>query len=270
MNFGKNILMARVIDFVNAIIIILLCTFVWSVLLFADWRIALVFSIAFTICVAILLRSLIKRKNTPYGVDRLALEFALRDDEYVIKLLLSAIKNDKIENGRNYILLENGVIISKFKFSPLSPSDVANVCGIAKKLDRKEAFVIAKGIDRRAFQIADVEGVKVQIIKTKAVFKFLKKHNALPSLSKAKTKISAKGFFEIALSRQNFKHYAFSGGVLLLTSFMTPLKVYYLIVGSILLALALICLTPLGNGSLTSPKALDMLEKEVEEEYRRE
>lgn len=270
MNIGKNISMARVIDFVNAVIIILLFTFVWSVLLFADWKVALVFSNAFTICLAILLRAFIKRKNTPYGIDRLALEFALRDDEYVIKLLLSAIKNKEIENGCNYILLENCVIISKFKFSPLSPSDVASVCNLAKKLDRKDVFVIAKGIDRRAFQIADIEGVKVQIIKIKGVFKFLKKHNTLPSLDKAKTKISAKAFFEIALSRQNFKHYAFSGGVLLLTSFITPLKVYYLIIGSILLALALTCLTPLGNGSLSSPKALDLLEKEIEEEYRRE
>lgn len=71
------------------------------------------------------------------------------------------------------------------------------------------------------------------------------------------------------LSRRNFKNYAFSGAVLVLVSFLTPLKIYYIVFGTILLVLALLTLT-LGNGTLSSPKAFEELETECQDEYARE
>ncbi len=62
------------------------------------------------------------------------------------------------------------------------------------------------------------------------------------------------------LCRSNFKSYAFSGTILILVSFITPLKIYYLIFGSISLIFALLTLTPLGNGTLMSPKVISDLE----------
>lgn len=72
------------------------------------------------------------------------------------------------------------------------------------------------------------------------------------------------------LSRRNFKNYAFSGAVLVLVSFLTPLKIYYIVFGTILLAFALLSLTPIGNGTINSPKVFEELEKENEDEYKRE
>ena len=72
------------------------------------------------------------------------------------------------------------------------------------------------------------------------------------------------------LNRRNFKNYAFSGGILILVSFITPLKIYYIVFGTLTLLMALLTLTPLGNGSITSPKVFAQLERELEDEYKRE
>lgn len=72
------------------------------------------------------------------------------------------------------------------------------------------------------------------------------------------------------LNRRNFKNYAFSGGILILVSFITPLKIYYIVLGTLTLLMALLTLTPLGNGSITSPKVFTQLERELEDEYKRE
>lgn len=262
--------MARAIDIISIGIITLVASFIWGVLLFSKWEIALIVSCALTACALYVLLVLSKHKRIPYGEDRLALEFALKGNEYVIKTVLSAIKNSKIENGCNYILLENCAIIANFKFSSLSASDMQSVCALATKLQRDKIFVIARSVDRKAFQVSSAYEIKVKIIKIKEVFKFLKKHDALPPLKKIKAKPTIHALLETIFNRQNFKHYVFSGIVLMLVSLLTPLKIYYIVIGSLLLALAIICLTPLGNGNISSQKALDMLEKESEGEYKRE
>ena len=78
------------------------------------------------------------------------------------------------------------------------------------------------------------------------------------------------GLIEAVFSRRNFKNYVFSGAVLVFTSFFTPLKIYYIVIGTILFALALLSLTPLGNGTISSPKVFAELEHACEDEYVRE
>lgn len=127
----------------------------------------------------------------------------------------------------------------------------------------------SKSIDRHAWQIANLEDINIEIVKAKQVYKFLAKHNALPVLKKPRQKFSFKALLQTILSRRNFKNYAFSGAVLVLVSFLTPLKIYYIVFGTILLVLALLTLT-LGNGTLSSPKAFEELETECQDEYARE
>ena len=266
----NNNSMARTIDYISATVLILLITLVWSFFLFSNFVGALTFSICFTAIAIFTIRYVSKKKNKPYSCDRLELEFCIKGNEYIINLLKSAIKNDKIENGCNYILLENAVIIANYKFSPIGVSDMCGVCNNAKNLGRNEVFLICKSIERKAYQIADIEKIKVRPVKTKAVYKFLKKHDALPDLKETKTKFSITAFFQKVLARQNFKNYAFSGTILTLVAFITPLKIYYIVFGSISLLLAILCLTPLAGGTISSPKVFDLLEREAQDEYKRE
>lgn len=262
--------MARTIDYIGASILILLVTFVWSVLLFSDPIVSIIFSAVVTAISIVTVRYIFKKRDKPYSYDRLALEFCIQGNEYIIKLLLSAIKNRVFENGCNYILLQNSLIIANFKFSPLGISDMCGICSLSKKLNRDEVFVITKSIDRKAYQIANISKIKVQQVKAKAVYKFLKKHNALPDLQEVKNKFSLSALIETILSRRNFKNYAFSGVVLMLVSFLTPFKIYYIVLGSISVLFAILCLTPLGNGTISSPKIFERMEYESQDEYKRE
>lgn len=245
--------MAKAIDYVALTVITLLLTFCWSALAFDDPVGALIFSCALTLIVAVSVIYLRSKRGKPYAYDRLALEFSLKGNEYIINLLKSILKSADIDSGSNYILLKNSIIIACFKFGTLNISDVANVCNTALKFDKRRIFVITRGVDRRAYAVVQMQNVKLEAVKIRAVYKFLQKHGALPDLKPLKKRFSLRALVEAALSRSNFKSYAFSGIVLTLVSFITPLKIYYICVGSALLVLALLTLTPLGRGAFFSP-----------------
>lgn len=262
--------MAKALNYIFASVIVMLATFVWSALLFKNAIGAIIFSIAFSFAIVVSVYYFSKRNQKPYTYDRLETEFCIRGGAYVIELLKTTLKNTKIENGCNYILLKNSMIIANFKFSPLGGNDIASVCRLAKTHDKNHVYLIAKAIDRKAWQVANLEDIKMEIVKTKQVFKFLAKHNALPVLKKSKQKLSISALMQTVFSRRNFKNYMFSGVVLISISFFTPLKIYYIVFGTILLAFALLSLTPIGNGTINSPKVFEELEKENEDEYKRE
>lgn len=259
--------MAKLIDYISITLLFFALTFVWTSLAFKNLAASLIASTAFSIIAIITVRKFTHKDGKPYTYDRLEFEFCIQGNKYVIDLLKSTIKNAQIESGENHILLENAILIANYKFSILSMSDMCQMCNLAKKLERQEVFVLCKGIDRRAFEVAVTRNVKVNQVKTKSVYRFLKKHNALADLKPVKHKFSIKGLFEAIFSRRNFKSYIFSVCVLIFTAFLTPLKPYYLVFASLSLLFAIICLTPLGNGSLASPKAFDLLEKQLETEY---
>lgn len=253
--------MAKLLDYLSLTVICMLLTFVWSTLLFKNWIGALIFSIALTAVTIITVKYILSKRNRPYTYDRLALEFSIRGSEYVIGLIKGVIQYGYVECGKNYIALDDSVIISAFKFNMLSIADMGNICATAQKFTGKRIYVFARGIDRRAYSIVQLENVSFSLVKIKTIYKFLLRHNALPNLKPIKSKFSLRSFFDAILSRTNFKSYTFSGVILILVSFLTPLKIYYMVLGSISLLLALLTLTPLGNGTMTSPKIISDLEK---------
>lgn len=252
--------MAKIIDYISMTVILMLLTFVWASLAFKNLAGALIFSAALTLIAIVTVKYILSKRNRPYTYDRLALEFSIKGNDYVLDLLKSVIKLGVIDEGKNYIELENCVIVSAFKFSMLTMSDMGAICAVAQKFRDKRTYVIARGVDRRAYSVLQLENVKFSLVKIRTVYKFLYKHNALPDLKPIKNKFSFRALFDAMLCRSNFKSYAFSGTILVLVSFITPLKIYYITLGSISLLLALLTLTPLGNGTLTSPKVIDDLE----------
>ncbi len=259
--------MAKIIDYISLTIILFILSFTLLTLAFDNFVVAMIIACVISAIVSISIYKFSKGKGNPYTYSRLELEFCLNGNKYVIDLILSVlkngqnersiIKNDVFENGDNYILLENSLIIANFKFSALNLADISTICNFAKIKGFNKVFLLTKGVDRRAYQVAELKGVKIAVVKTSKIFKFLKKHNALPDLKKIKRKGSIKYLLDIALSRNNFKSYAFSGIVLILSSFLTPLRIYYLVFGTLSLALALLTLTPLGHGHILSQKAFD-------------
>ncbi len=195
-------------------------------------------------------------KKRPYSYDRLLKEFIKRPG-FAISLVSKCLKNPSLIRGENYIANDNAVIFFMYKISPLSPADLLSVINVTKSLGLNKVFIATKAIDRKAYSLLDDEKIKLAIIPISAVFKFLKKENALPELSKTKTKLNLIALFSTFLDRQNMRFYLFSGTILIALSFITPLTTYYILCGSLSYFMALLCLSPLGKGNFKKEKVFD-------------
>lgn len=256
--------MAKLFDGISLTIITFLITFVWTSLAFDSALPALIMSCTLTLIAAVTFAYARKKTAKPYSYDRLALEFGIRGNEYIISLLKGVLKDPYVVSGGNYILLERSVVIANFRFSPLGIGDIGAACTLARKYGLRQIFIVCRTVDRHAYTVAQLEGVRLCPVRVKAVYKLLKRHGALPDLKPVKEKITLKSILSAALSRQCFRSYAFSGVLLVLISFITPLRIYYIVMGSISLLLAALTLTPLGNGSFSSPKMADEFERAIQ------
>ncbi len=251
--------MSRILDYIVLTIAVFLLTLVWSSLLFDKWVYPILISCALTSIAVITLWYITKAKGKPYSYDRLALELSVKGSKYLINIVKSILKNDNFENGENYLLLQDSMIVAAFRFSPLGLNDLGNILTLALEKKRKRIFVLARGIDRKAASIISTSEVRLTVVRIRAIFRFLKKNNALPDLKPQKKKFSFSMFIDGIFQRTNTKNYMFSGALLIAVAFLTPLKIYYLVFGSISLLMAILTLTPLGKGSFGSEKLFENL-----------
>lgn len=260
---GKNMNMAKTIDLIFLAISVFMLTLVWTNL-YLNIGLAITISIVAAFVATFSVIYFKRQKSKPYGTDRLALELSLKGNAYLVEILKSILKNTVFESGSNWILLKNALIIANFRFTPVGLNDVANVYSLAVEKDRKQVFLLCRGVDRKAVHLLETRDIKLNVVKIKGIYNFLMRNSALPDLDKKKNKFSAKEICTSLLARSNMKNYFFSGVVLISVAFFTPYKIYYLIFGSISLVLAILTLTPLGNGEFGTTSAFNALIKETE------
>ena len=249
--------MARTLDYLALSAILLVLSFSFGVLIFKNVWISLVVAISFSAAIVFSV-SFFTRKKTKISPSKLSTYFAIKGNEYVINLIRSTLCQE-VAASENSILVGDFAIVSLFKFANVSSQDVVSVQKTIENTNIKTVFLLANGIDKKAYQVANFLGIRLKLVKVSTLARYLEKHDALPDFKKPKTKFSAQAFFEAVFARNNFKAYAFSGTVLVLTSFITPLRLYYIISGSICLMIAIFSLF-LGNGNLSSSNPFKKLE----------
>lgn len=259
--------MARIVDLTALTVITFLLTFVWTTAAFDSWAAVFAVSCAAALMAAVTAVYIKRGAGKPCSCDRLTVECAVRPPSYLIGLLRAAAAGGGAECGSNYILTPDAVIFAAVKLNPLGLNDLNALVTKAEELGRKRIFIITQSVDRRAYCIVQYHEAHVTAMKMRAVYRWLKKRGALPDLKRIKTKFSLAAFFEAAFRRGNLKHYLFSGFILVAVAFLTPLRVYYLIFGSISLIMALLTLTPLGKGPFGGEKILDTLAAESAAEH---
>ncbi len=187
-----------------------------------------------------------KRRFRPYHPDRLAAELCVRGTGYLLDLLARAAGGG-IERGDDYLKRGDTVWLPAFNFRPLAAADFCRLLRRAEELGAKRAVLITRAADRRAFGVFAFFPLKVSVVRTRALYRFLARRGALPPLEKRRFSFSLRAFLTVALSRKNLKNYLFTGTLLLSIAFLTPLKGLYLAFGCLSLVLALLTLTPLGE-----------------------
>ncbi|MBQ9276000.1 MAG: hypothetical protein IJ226_00205, partial [Clostridia bacterium] len=220
--------MARKIDLIALGGVLLVLLFTLGILLFESVWLSLAISASLSLATVFSISFFSKSKKS-ISPSQFAFEMTLRGNEYLTNIIKTTLKNGKIESGSNYILLKNSAIFSLFKFGSVSSGDVQNIHKTLEYTGISKVFIFANGIDKQAYKTATHLCLQVKLVKTSALVKYLEKHNALPDFQKPKTKPSLQLVFATVFARGNFKAYAFSGTILVLTSFITPLKVYYIV-----------------------------------------
>ena len=252
--------MARIIDFAALAVIVFMLTLVWSTLVFSSW--ALVFLVASAVTVITLFTAVyIKRgRNRPCSLPRFVLECAIRPPSYLVGLLKLTDKSGVCAFGDNYILTPDSVIFAAVRLGALGVNDLNNLITKAEELGRKRVFVITEKADRRAFRLLEYRPVRLNTVKVRTAYRRLSRAGVLPELKSSPRKLTVAAFWESLFSRSNLKNYLFTGFILMSVAFLTPLKIYYLIFGTVALLLALCTLTPLGTGSFGGEKAFAPLD----------
>lgn len=251
--------MARAIDYVAFTLIIFLLTLTWTTSLFKQWAPAIIFACAVALIAAVTVRYISRGRRHPYSHERLAAELCVRGPAYLIGLLLSTVKDRTPESAANYIILDDCILFAAFRFTVLNVTELNNLITTAVSHGKKDIYVMTRGVNRRAFQLLQFYDVKIKVVKIRAVYRYLAAHDALPDLKPVKKKFSLAALADAVFQRGNLKNYMFSGFILIAVSFLTPLRIYYIVLGSISLVMALLTLTPLGRGAYGGGRIFDKL-----------
>ena len=252
--------MAKIADFVSVTVIIGFLTFVWAGLVLKNVLLSLIVALSVVAVFLVIALKVRRRGDKPYQQDRLALELAVKGPPFLVEILKSILQNKVFDSGFNFICLENALIYVNFKFSNVTLADMPTIYATATKYNKNRVFLFAKGVERKALRLLENYGIYITVVKIKAIYKLLKKHGKLPVLSKPKYRFSLKDLPAIFLSKSNVKGLIFSGVVLIVTAFFTPLKIYYLVFGSLSLLLALLSFSPLGKETPVYDKLLDLFD----------
>ncbi len=137
-------------------------------------------------------------------------------------------------------------IYPNYKFSPSSLDDISKFYRSAKSNNISEVYVLSKLNDRSTVLFSRSLDIEFCFVPSRKVYKFLQKKNCLPqSIIKKKTKIKKSDLKDILSNvfvKKRAKYFFMSGVSLGLLSFLTPIKVYYIIVSAICILLGIGCI----------------------------
>lgn len=123
-----------------------------------------------------------------------------------------------------------------FKLSSVTPDDVANY---ARLKTSKQKILLCSTISDDVLPLC--ERLHIDVRTGARVYDFLKTEDALPKnyLGEEDPSNQRKRRFQLWFSKHNAKRFLLCGGLILLSSFLTPFPFYYIIFGGILLCIAI-------------------------------
>ncbi len=161
-------------------------------------------------------------------------------------------QNDVIENAlkkRNipferkramfFIKDNNAVVICRFGFNNVAKSDVVRAFNAITK--KQKAYILAESFDADVIAFAERFDGRIELINGNKVYKFLKESDAMPNFKyKEFSERKKKGDFKNLLDKKKAKTFFAFGLVFLLTSYFSPLQIYYLVCGCLFLIYSLV------------------------------
>lgn len=175
----------------------------------------------------------------------------------ILKKVLEKIPRDKInkqEIYKSFVLMpkdelkntylkyshDENYVLCAMRFSPASFDDVA---AAYRESGEKDATILTGNVRRNVITFSASLDKKIKFVTKKDLYKLLKANDALPKIMTKhadKPPISPKEVLDIAFSGANAKYFAYSGILIAITALITPYRLYYGIMASVLIIFALI------------------------------
>lgn len=152
-----------------------------------------------------------------------------------------SLKGERVEKRTTHLFLpdKNQALFFVFSFDGVKKVDV--VKAFNKLKENQTALIYAIDFLAETENFAKRFNGRIILQNGNTVYNLLKETNLLPKkstpLSQEKTKKASLGNF---LERKNSTRYFLFGGLFLLLSFIVPFKIYYIVIGSLLMIFALV------------------------------
>ena len=144
------------------------------------------------------------------------------------------------KKGAVFIKDKNAVIICRFSFAKVSKADVVRAYNLITKT--QTAYILAESFDLELLSFAQRFDQRVVLVDGAKIYTFLKEHHSLPKNYKYKGffEKKTKASFKPLLDRKKSKTFFVFGLLLLLFSYISPLKLYYIVCGCVFLIYSLV------------------------------
>ena len=244
------------------IFIIFLICFVWIRYFVKNLSMALVYTSLLTISIEILIHFLLQRKNKKNELkkeeEKLAEKISsnfIYDSKKAIKYFSSLCKiNYSVKTYSKFLVLSGKeeksnltILYPLYSYNNLSAQDLVNILQKTEKFSPNKIVVCTYkiGADAKSF-VSKIKDTKIVLLDSRDCFlKLIKPHNFYPEDLKEidfSSKPKFKEFLLASISHQRAKGYLLASLVLLFSSFIVKMNIYYVVVSSLLLILALISL----------------------------
>lgn len=251
----------KIFNMIFRLSLIFLICLIWFRYFVDNFWLSFVYTILTTIIIEIGLhyflrgrkeREMMKAKDEALA-NQIATSFAF-DQENCLNFLCSLAKSKhKATKRSKYILVEHNsgekvsktVLFPAFALSNFTPQDLVEIMSKLKRVEFSKLVVCAKEVDREAITLSkQIENVEILILDKKDFYnKLLKPYNMFPEnlmTLKTTTKMKVKEMVAFSLNKKRSRGYFFASIILLLSSFIFRMNLYYLIMSTILLLLSLI------------------------------
>lgn len=242
--------MLKTIDTIAITIISLLLIFTWTYFIVDNiwWTIAI--SLVSYVLIWSIFKIVKMKKKDNYTPKKLANHFALMGQSYVAKLLMDNLdfSNKQLVDDK-YIQVDDEIIYPMFKFGNINYENIASLYRLAKENDVKKIYLLSSGIEKNALVLAGGLDVSIEYVSEDVVFNYLKKKNSLPEIVESKekpiNKLGLKALLKGITSRANTKYYVLCGVLFAFISFISPNKIYYIVLSTIVFILAILTFLPI-------------------------
>lgn len=134
-----------------------------------------------------------------------------------------------------------------YKFINLTQEDISAAYRAAVGFGTDKIMILTRARDRKTVNLGGLIPQEISYPDKRAVYRYLKKHNALPKPLCEKKRVrnvrpEPGRLLETVFDRRKLKYYLFVTFMLTAAAFFTPLRTYYYVTASIPLVLAFGCL----------------------------